>query len=302
MNSKIIVHKLSNTNISLSYKKLEKYYEDNIKRVNYNHKFTLTCKTKDSKPNIICIEYILRESDIIKLKDFLKKEIFSDNDIIKQEDSKDSKDLIKKKIFTPLSENKFKKELFNKLSKDKVQLIEEENLKTIDIKIGGLCSKCLCKIENKSRHYFCYWCQIYFCRECGADFDLSKSGLEVLPHIHNLIRIQVNNESSSMKNIDFYKLGNNYYTSNLIFHQRHFNTFCNLCKMPTTNSARYLCLSCRPGTFKKEGYVDLCEFCVNNQNNSSNLYLINNCFKSCHDPKTHIFLRLYYSSGFYNKY
>ena len=107
MNSKIIVHKLSNTNISLSYKKLEKYYEDNIKRVNYNHKFTLTCKTKDSKPNIICIEYILRESDIIKLKDFLKKEIFSDNDIIKQEDSKDSKDLIKKKIFTPLSENKF---------------------------------------------------------------------------------------------------------------------------------------------------------------------------------------------------
>ena len=97
----------------------------------------------------------------------------------------------------------------NSLCQDKIIIDHTSRiLTTIDISKGKSCSKCLISIDNYLSQYYCYWCDIYFCFTCGGSYDLTKQGLEVLPHFHNLILLNVKHNSRAMKNIVKVKLGN----------------------------------------------------------------------------------------------
>jgi len=185
--------------------------------------------------------------------------------------------------------------------KDKI-FIKKQIITTIDITKGEICSSCL-KDIGISPHYFCYWCNIYFCSSCGGKYNTFKQGLNRLPHFHNLILINAKKDSAAMKNIGLYKLGNNKIFKNQkeVFSQNH-EIHCICCKT-SINGIRYICLSCKDDLIKSSGAFiqkDFCHSCYLAMSNplDSNFNKFNN--KLCrikHDLKTHVYLVLYYSSG-----
>ena len=180
----------------------------------------------------------------------------------------------------------------------------------VNIHKGKSCSKCFKNIDNLNPQFYCYWCDIHFCDTCGGTYELTKQGLQVLPHFHNLIFINVKKESQAMKNIEISRLGSNKIFSckpeNLTNH--HNNNQCHGCGeywFPITG-IRYICLSCSDFfDCDKTSKLNYCEHCIDicytnseDKFNALNRRLLINQ----HDPKTHIFLVLYYAIRDDNKY
>ena len=77
-------------------------------------------------------------------------------------------------------------------------------------------------IKTFDKQYFCFWCKIYFCPECGDKVDNTKTGNDRLVHPHNMIWIGISNEDG-LKEIEVYKLGRN------IMYQKNCNFFTAIC-------------------------------------------------------------------------
>ena len=85
---------------------------------------------------------------------------------------------------------------------------KKEIIETFDIFWGKECKSCNKELKPYDKQYFCPFCKIYFCDDCGELDDNTKSGSERLIHPHNMIWINITNEDG-FKEIDEYKLGKN---------------------------------------------------------------------------------------------
>ena len=128
-----------------------------------------------------------------------------------------------------------------------------------------------------------------------------------VPHNHNLILITAKKDNSAMLNISLYKLGdNNIFKSNqLVYTQIHYKIDCFYCEMEI-NGIRYICLSCNDemdlcwttNYSKKVNFCNRCFSIMNdNLDNNYNIYC-NKSIKKKHDPKTHVYLVLYFNANF----
>ena len=143
------------------------------------------------------------------------------------------------------------------ISKENI-ILTKQIIETINITKGDNCSKCFKDFNSKDSHYYCYWCNIYFCKTCAENYSHSKQGLNILTHFHNLILIPngVKKETSSMRNIPLYRLGNNLIFKNNIFKeldQNHGKIRCCICRAREFIGIRYLCLSCEDRSLEPDG-------------------------------------------------
>ena len=79
------------------------------------------------------------------------------------------------------------------------KIFSKQKLKCIythTITLSDICSgeDCKMKLPLNSIKYYCYWCNLTFCKTCGSNYDNYYQKIKVLPHKHNLILI---NELSS---------------------------------------------------------------------------------------------------------
>jgi hypothetical protein len=153
------------------------------------------------------------------------------------------------------------------------------------------------------KQYYCYWCKIHFCEKCGS-FDENKIGLEKYPHYHNLIYIDVKS-NNGMNNIDVIKLGENKIFSSIEEKEdlsNNHQSICNSCGKSIEN-IRYICLNCKPGEPILNGYYDICNTCIHEilyNPNTKKTTIIKKVEKEGHDLISHIYLVLYYSTGYYS--
>jgi len=215
--------------------------------------------------------------------------------------------------------NKFISNKISKILPLDVFEIENNIMKTVDIKLGQDCKNCKCgkeKLFSYYGQYYCFWCNEYYCEKCGDIFDKPNKGLEKLVHYHNMIYI-INNKTSEdddfLMNIDLFKLGRPNIieecknTENIddLFSDTHYID-CDYCDAELDQNFRYICLNCNPG-YIKDSLVDFCQSCFDyfrGKNDfkppikSEESILIRNS----HDIQRHNYLRVIASFGDYNKY
>jgi len=187
----------------------------------------------------------------------------------------------KEKISIKVSENKYN---FFPLFKD-----ESEDF-LFNIKKGNTCSKCYIDINitGCTPQYYCYWCNIYFCKKCGSTFNSTKTGLDALPHNHNLIYINVKKETKAMKGISISLLKE--YREKLMYNSNVCR--CNSCK-DLQFTILYKCLLCK---YDRE-YNNIKAFCeYDHLKFDRDPYFNGLNFANKHDPKTHIYIVYSYGS------
>lgn len=110
-----------------------------------------------------------------------------------------------------------------------------------------------------SGQFYCKFCNVYLCEECGEKTDETKKGNSKYLHPCNLVYIKVDNESG-LQNIENYKFG-----ENIKFETdaNHHSFGCNGCDGESESAIkhRYICLTCRPGPEWRGGFCDLCFSC-----------------------------------------
>ena len=155
----------------------------------------------------------------------------------------------------------------------KPDLVDLEEIPTVDIDIDFSdkeCYRCSKIIQDNEDMYYCYKCKIKFCRECvWKNFWMNQGKAKFIDQKHNILYFKTR-DLNQFKNIDKHKLGNDlfaqcYNDSQLIPHK----AVCNGCRQDFENSARYLCLHCRPGKVHADGYYDYCENCVQDMMNKN---------------------------------
>lgn len=201
----------------------------------------------------------------------------------------------------------------NKLISDideKKRSINLAELETIDVDIDFnemKCTKCKEDIPENKELYYCYICKTKYCMKC-VDAQLKKAGREqwIDPN-HNLIFFKTR-DKNLLINLDKHKLGNNRCTRDSEFSNRH-SAMCNGCGGDFYKSARYICVSCRPGIHQSGGYVDFCGSCmdqlINNRNTRNiedrtqqelhgnlNSFSRNHTYQNLHNHQTHVYLML----------
>ena len=192
----------------------------------------------------------------------------------------------------------------------------KENLEfseTFDVVWGTECHSCKKELKAFDQQYFCFWCKIYFCPECGDTVDTTKKGNDRLLHPHNMIWINISNEDG-LKEIDLYKLGRN-----IMYTENHnlFEGRCKGCKgivggkvVGLKGGYRYICISCRPGPKIPALLVDLCELCmttlrlkeVNEQNMVRKEKVLAELSSHQHDVHSHLWLRICFGHYFAHNY
>ena len=133
--------------------------------------------------------------------------------------------------------------------------------KTVTLKFGIACFNCKTFLKLENPQYYCYFCNFWYCEKCGdKDESMTKAGSMRFIHPHNLVWINVSKEEG-MKNIDKYKFGKPH--SFIENTQKYGNGQCDSCTQSLDGGYRYICLSCKPGPIKIEGFVDVCQMCMN---------------------------------------
>ena len=187
------------------------------------------------------------------------------------------------------------------ISKDQIESTLEL-MKTLKILSGSNCSKCTVGIINEHQFY-CHICNLYYCLTCGNTVDESKSGMEKLIDIHDLIFIPKLNDYSNII-VDEDRLGKNLASSNKEISNRDHSACCNSDCDSFSNTTRFICLTCRPGYCRN--MVDYCQACIDiliNPNHEKHVEKVNYMMKKDnHDIKSHVYLRLWYSTGSYYDY
>ena len=96
---------------------------------------------------------------------------------------------------------------------------------TVSLEFGTECSACNKILKLYDAQYYCYFCKIWFCAECGDKDDyIAKKGSNRLVHPHNLVWINVASKEG-MKDIDIYKFGKNLTFDENIQNHKVFATF-----------------------------------------------------------------------------
>ena len=106
-----------------------------------------------------------------------------------------------------------------------------EKRETVDLTFGSACYQCLTSLKAFDPQFYCYFCKIWFCKNCGEDDKFqTRKGSKRMVHPHNLVWINVFSEEG-MHSIDTYKFGKNLdFDVNI---QKH-GGICNGCGMSTT--------------------------------------------------------------------
>lgn len=174
--------------------------------------------------------------------------------------------------------------------------------KKVDITLGSVCNKCQKELKKFEPQFFCYFCQIHFCRLCGHLIDETKRGSYKYVHPHALAWINITKEEGLI-NLDEYKFGRK-----LIFEadNKQFLSVCNGCKLQIKDN-RYICFKCKPGPIRTSGFLDLCEKCIEilekkDENDEKYKKLSDALDEWGHDPSEHILLRISVSGGNYYRY
>lgn len=144
--------------------------------------------------------------------------------------------------------------------------IEFREIEAIDIDIDFsdmTCIKCSTKIKNNEELFYCYICKDKYCYECVKDHMESNSGKDkFIDPKHNLIFFKTR-DKKNFYGIDKYKLGNNLFANTDEENLGRFKKVqCNGCSVQFATSARYICLTCKPGLKRSEGYTDYCSDCI----------------------------------------
>ena len=210
--------------------------------------------------NIDKLKYIFYMSFNFKLECFINKEL--DNIFINKIKS------IKIKGEFRTKEYNWLKETFKKFENSKNFKLEINELPTIDIEIDFndmKCFKCEKEIPMEKELYYCYICKKKYCYECVQE-QLKKTGKQkFIDQKHNLLFFKTRNKEL-LKNLDKIKIGNNRFsesTDDDQFSSGH-NANCNGCGSNFERSARYVCITCRPGKKLNNGFFDFCSKCIDN--------------------------------------
>jgi hypothetical protein len=223
--------------------------------------------------------------------------------------------------------------LFNSLkskikSKEKLIDVDLIEIPTINIDVDFTdikCQKCSNSITDDSYLYYCYICKMFYCFECVHEQLKNEGKKKYIDQKHNLLFFKTRNKNK-FRNIEKNKLGNNKFaesTDDNQFNNRH-SAICNGCRGNFMEKARYVCMTCRPGRYLSDGYIDFCGSCIDkmckNENDKKNLeekaneeiccdhneftngHIINNVHK--HDEHIYLLLPLEYTEvGYaYNEY
>ena len=179
----------------------------------------------------------------------------------------------------------------------------KEIFETVNFSWGIECDACKKALKPFDPQYYCSFCKLWFCSECGEKEDSTKNGNDRLVHPHNMVWINITNEEG-LQDIDEYKLGKNVmFTEN----KQQFPASCNGCDGPVGNGYRYICLSCRPGPKRPGGFVDLCHKCLgtlknkeeNEEVKSQKEKVLKGLENEHHDPNSHLWLRICYGGDYY---
>ena len=211
--------------------------------------------------------------------------------------------------------------LMKSKANDKLIEMRFEEFPTIDIDIDFTdvkCQKCLKIIPEDKHLYYCYICKQYYCFECVKNQLKNRGKQKYIDQKHNLLFFKARN-INNFKNIDKSKLGNNKFADSTDDDQldTSHSALCNGCRGHFRNMARYVCVTCRPGFYFSDGYIDYCQSCIEemcvNENEKiikeekandeiycrENLFTeghkINNIHK--HDEHIYLFLPLEYRLG-----
>lgn len=159
--------------------------------------------------------------------------------------------------------------LINKLKEkanSKKIKISLEEIQAIDVDIDFTemkCFKCSKIIPDDRELYYCFTCKTKYCYECVQE-QLKKEGKEkFIDPKHNLLFFKTR-DKSLFKGLDKAKIGNNLFTQadrSSQFISYH-SAICNGCRGEFNNSARYICILCRPGIPRSGGFYDFCDSCI----------------------------------------
>ena len=181
-------------------------------------------------------------------------------------------------------------------------------MKTISFKPTKTCFFCGIEIKKEDYQYFCYWCNISFCTSCVekkiASATTNKD--KYLHPDHNLMYFKTKDENN-MKDIDEYKLGSNLCKDTP--EERlspHHSAICNGCRegfsQRNKNCQRYICLTCRPGVYRGDGYVDFDYSCIMDYREKKGKYRHIVDQNEDHDDEKHIYLMLICQAHSYQNY
>ena len=192
------------------------------------------------------------------------------------------------------------KEVNSKLISKEALNLDIKTINTIDLNFGQKCMKCSKILSDKEAQFFCFKCSFYYCVECGDKTDSTKKFLKKYLHPHNMIYIKVSN-SSGMKDIEESKLGQNKILDLKLMPGEeepvNHGANCNFCRNEIVGQ-RFICLTCRPSS------GDTCDFChecfsvISNPQHKDYADFAERIYeKDGHDIKTHVYLRLNFSTG-----
>jgi hypothetical protein len=195
------------------------------------------------------------------------------------------------------------KRIFPDLENEDISPLVKEST-TFDIETNEHCNKCLRKFSEEDGEYYCHWCKISFCQNCTEEL-LPMKGFEKYVHIeHNLLYFRHGTPEEKLKNLDTFKLGKNLFTKTQdeVFLKETHNAICNGCSGSFKNTQRYLCISCKPGAYNGDGYVDFCFSCVEIFRTKDILKEAINFTCKEHDHDNHVYLRLIHEVRGYREY
>ncbi|EGR34507.1 thiol:disulfide interchange protein, putative, partial [Ichthyophthirius multifiliis] len=159
-----------------------------------------------------------------------------------------------------LIEENLLNKLVEKINKDIFE-IKEDLIETLDIEQGEQCNYCQKKLEIP--YFYNHFKKEYVCYQCGNEKDESKQFIEQFKVPYNLILINTHNPLL-LKNIEVYKLGKNIQPVIGQDYSKEVHGYgCNGDCQVNDRKTRFICLNCRPGPYKSDGYIDYCESCVN---------------------------------------
>ena len=178
---------------------------------------------------------------------------------------------------------------------------EKKLIETVNLKFGSECEACKIKLKPFDPQYYCPFCKLCFCAECGDKVDETKTGNDRMIHPHNMVWINISDEEG-LQDIDEYKFG-----KNITFNEncQSFPASCNGCEGGVGGGYRFICISCRPGPTRPGGFVDMCHKCMAVLREKQDIEkkgeeILKNLDNEKHEAKSHLWLRICYGNNYYN--
>ena len=144
---------------------------------------------------------------------------------------------------------------------------EFKEIESIDIDIDFTdmnCHICSETINENEELFYCYICKDKYCFNCVKEHIENNTGKDkFIDQYHNLLFFKTR-DKKNLCGLDKYKLGKNTFSNSREDKLGRFtNAQCNGCSVLFTTSARYICVSCRPGIKRiNDGFNDYCQNCI----------------------------------------